>query len=163
MKRISLFLIFVTIGFCTSSVLAVDAITGFGVGTVLQKDNYGQIGVEIDVDFPVITTDKRGYNIVASTALMFVDRGFETTDEFQAIKTMVAYQKPLGIGNFFIETKGGLWFINDSEKEDPRLEAFGIALGLVEWGVELKLGAEFVPVTGPNIWYPYLKFNLLKL
>ena len=157
--------IFLVVIIClnSSSVLAVDAITGFGVGSMLQKNHHGEIAVEIDADFSVINASKKGYTVFVSTSIMFADRGFEGTEEFQALKTMAAYERILGIGNLFVETSGGFWFINDSEKEDYRLESFGIALGYTEWGLKFKIGTEFVPIVGPDIWYPYFKMNLFAL
>lgn len=165
MKRLWLFLIFLVVIICLNSspILALDAITGVGVGSILQKNHHGEFSVEIDADFPVMNAGKKGYTIFVSTSIMFADREFEGTKEFQALKVMAAYRKPFGVADLFIETSGGFWFINDSEKEDQRLESFGIALGYTEWGLTFKVGAEFVPIMGPNIWYPYFKLNLLAL
>jgi hypothetical protein len=146
----------------TAPVMALDVMTSFGGGAVIQDGATPALTFNAGFKVPVYTKNESGLQVYSEGSVLWSDRSVNGLAEFQGL-TEAIYVKKLVYKTVYIGTGTGLLQIVNSDGSDEECHTYGIITGFTAIGLDISLGCDIFKLTGPDAYYPYARLKILGL
>lgn len=159
MRRTILVLLFMVI---SSPAMALDVMTSFGGGAVIQDGAQPALTFNAGFKIPVYTKNESGLQVFTEGAILWSDRSVNGLAEFQGLSETIYVKKSI-YKTVYVGTGTGLLQIVNSDGSDEECHTYGIITGLTAIGLDISLGCDIFKLTGPDAYYPYARVKILGL